>query len=101
MAARSLKNSLLAYLMLTGEQQVVGWCVRQFVEATNMTDRQAALVALGWALKLALEDLFGTAGPIDTYKMSGKTDARIVTDLLTTARLGNPTGDLPASGGTR
>ena len=46
MAARSLKNSLLSYLMLTGEQQVVGWCVRQFVEATNMTDRQAALVAL-------------------------------------------------------
>ncbi len=37
------------------------------------------------ALKLALEDLFGTAGPIDTYKMSGKTDSRIVTDLLTTA----------------
>jgi aminopeptidase N len=46
MAARSLKNSLQAYLMLTGEQQVVGWCVRQFVESTNMTDRQAALVAL-------------------------------------------------------
>ena len=46
MADRSLKNSLLGYLMLTGEQQVLGWCVRQFVEASNMTDRQAALVAL-------------------------------------------------------
>ncbi len=46
MADRSLKNSLLGYLMLTGEQQVLNWCVRQFVEASNMTDRQAALVAL-------------------------------------------------------
>jgi aminopeptidase N len=46
MADRSLKNSLLGYLMLTGEQEVLNWCVRQFVEASNMTDRQAALVAL-------------------------------------------------------
>ncbi|MCA9978270.1 MAG: HAD hydrolase-like protein [Chloroflexota bacterium] len=35
------------------------------------------------ALRAALEEMFGTAGPIDEYKMSGKTDARIVTDLLT------------------
>ncbi len=35
------------------------------------------------AMRAALEELFGTAGPIDTYSMGGKTDARIITDLLT------------------
>lgn len=35
------------------------------------------------SLVAALKELFGTAGPIDSYHMSGKTDARIVTDLLT------------------
>lgn len=34
-------------------------------------------------LKITLQELFGTAGPIDDYKMSGKTDRRIITDLLT------------------
>ncbi len=34
------------------------------------------------ALQAALEEIFGTAGPIDTYRMGGKTDARIVRDLL-------------------
>ena len=33
----------------------------------------------------ALEEMFGTAGPIDGYKMSGKTDTRIIIDLLTAA----------------
>ena len=42
MADRSLKNSLLGYLMLTGEQQVLNWCVRQFVEASNMTEVEIA-----------------------------------------------------------
>jgi len=36
-----------------------------------------------------LRELFGTAGPIDSYKMSGKTDPRIITDLLTAAGLGH------------
>lgn len=31
----------------------------------------------------ALEKLFGTCGPLDDYNMSGKTDPRIITDLLT------------------
>jgi len=35
------------------------------------------------ALRQALQELFGTAGPIDSYRMGGKTDLRIVTDLLT------------------
>ena len=35
------------------------------------------------ALKKSLEDLFGTAGPLDTYRMSGKVDSQIITDLLT------------------
>ncbi|MCB9418519.1 MAG: haloacid dehalogenase-like hydrolase [Ardenticatenaceae bacterium] len=36
-------------------------------------------------MSLALTELFGTAGPIDDYKMSGKTDPRIITDLLLAA----------------
>jgi len=34
------------------------------------------------ALQAALEELFGTSGPIDAYRMGGKTDARIIRDLL-------------------
>jgi len=34
-------------------------------------------------LVATLEDMFGTAGPIDNYPMNGKTDPRIITDLLT------------------
>lgn len=34
-------------------------------------------------LAYALEKLFGTAGPLESYNMSGKTDPRIITDLLT------------------
>ncbi len=36
-------------------------------------------------LAATLEELFGTAGPIDTYPIGGKTDPRIITDLLTAA----------------
>lgn len=38
------------------------------------------------ALQVALEDVYGTAGPIADYPMSGKTDWRIVRDLLTAVR---------------
>ncbi len=38
-------------------------------------------------LAAALTELFGTAGPIDSYKMSGKIDYRIITDLLTAVGL--------------
>ena len=37
------------------------------------------------ALKATLEEMFGTSGPLDSYRMGGKTDARIITDLLATA----------------
>ncbi len=37
------------------------------------------------ALVATLTEMFGTAGPIDTYQMSGKTDPRIISDLLTAA----------------
>ena len=46
MARRSLRNTLLGYLMLTEASEALSACVQQFVEAGNMTDRQAALVAL-------------------------------------------------------
>ena len=36
-------------------------------------------------LAYALEKLFGTTGPVESYNMSGKTDPRIITDLLTAA----------------
>lgn len=39
------------------------------------------------AMKEALEELFGTAGPIEKYHFSGKTDARIITDLLQAAHI--------------
>ncbi|WP_150304066.1 aminopeptidase N [Pseudomonas saliphila] len=45
-ARRSLKNTLLGYLMQSGSAEALSVCVRQFVEANNMTDRQAALAAL-------------------------------------------------------
>jgi len=35
------------------------------------------------AMAAALEELFGSAGPLDSYSMGGKTDARIIMDLLT------------------
>lgn len=35
----------------------------------------------------ALKQLFGTAGPVDDYRMDGKTDPRIITDLLTAAKV--------------
>lgn len=46
------------------------------------------------ALHATLDELFGTAGPIDTYRMGGKTDARIVMDLL--AGSGIETADIVA-----
>lgn len=39
------------------------------------------------AMKIALEAVYGTAGDIDNYNMAGKTDRRIVFDLLTAAGL--------------
>ncbi|MBK8985979.1 MAG: HAD hydrolase-like protein [Chloroflexi bacterium] len=37
------------------------------------------------AMTYALEQVCGTAGPIENYRMDGKTDARIITDLLQAA----------------
>lgn len=37
------------------------------------------------ALTYALEHIFGTAGPIDSYHFGGKTDPRIITDLMLAA----------------
>lgn len=48
------------------------------IDGTLINSNKAGRLALG----AALTDLFGSAGPLDSYDMSGKTDARIVTDLL-------------------
>ena len=36
-------------------------------------------------MRRALEDVFGTTGPIESYEMSGKMDWRIITDLMVQA----------------
>ena len=43
------------------------------------------------AIQRALETVAGTAGPIDSYRLDGKTDPQIVYDLLTLA--GHPRAD--------
>jgi aminopeptidase N len=45
-AARSLKNVCLAYLMLIDDAQTLAICEQQWVEAKNMTDSVAALATL-------------------------------------------------------
>jgi phosphoglycolate phosphatase-like HAD superfamily hydrolase len=49
-------------------------------------DIDGTLVASDQKVKIlmrrALEDVFGTAGQVDAYEMSGKTDWQIVTDLM-------------------
>jgi phosphoglycolate phosphatase-like HAD superfamily hydrolase len=42
------------------------------------------------ALDQALREVYGTAGPIDTYDFRGGTDPQIVRDLLTLAGVGDP-----------
>lgn len=45
-ARRSLKNTVLSYLMLIEGEQSIAVAVRQFENSTNMTDRLAALICL-------------------------------------------------------
>jgi len=51
------------------------------IDGTLIRSSRAGREALG----AALLELFGATGPLDSYSMGGKTDARIVTDLLTAA----------------
>jgi len=53
------------------------------IDGTLVTAAGAGRVALG----KALTDVFGTTGPIETYDFRGKTDPRIVWDLMTGAGL--------------
>lgn len=43
-------------------------------------------------LAAALQDVFGTTGPLDSYDFAGKTDTRIVTELMVAAAI--PTSDI-------
>jgi aminopeptidase N len=45
-AKRALKNTVLAYLVRTGEEKWLTTCFNQFSEAENMTDQMAALRCL-------------------------------------------------------
>ena len=49
------------------------------IDGTLIRSNSAGRMAMG----AALEELFGSCGPLDSYSMGGKTDARIITDLLT------------------
>lgn len=49
------------------------------IDGTLIRSNGAGRLTLGYAL----ERLFGTVGPLESYNMSGKTDPRIITDLLT------------------
>jgi phosphoglycolate phosphatase len=51
------------------------------VDGTLVSARGAGLRALG----IALREIFGTAGPIEHYDSRGKTDLRIVFDLMAAA----------------
>jgi len=53
------------------------------VDGTLVTARGAGRVAL----MRAMEAVYGTAGPVDGYDFRGRTDPRIVLDLLTAAGL--------------
>src|SRR5688572_5729274 len=44
------------------------------------------------AVREALQEVFGTTGPIGTYSFAGRTDPQIVTELLVAA--GVPPGDI-------
>jgi phosphoglycolate phosphatase len=48
------------------------------IDGTLIRSNRAGRMALG----AALAELFGSAGPLESYRMGGKTDARIITDLL-------------------
>ncbi|MCP4417359.1 MAG: HAD hydrolase-like protein [Chloroflexi bacterium] len=49
------------------------------IDGTLIRSNGAGRLTLAYALK----KMFGTAGPLENYNMSGKTDPRIITDLLT------------------
>src|SRR5690606_37895309 len=65
-AARSLKNTALAYLMLLDDPDWLARCHEQYSQADNMTDRAAALQALvhaddeyaGQLKRMALTDFY-------------------------------------------
>ncbi|MBI1846118.1 MAG: HAD family hydrolase [Candidatus Rokubacteria bacterium] len=56
------------------------------VDGTLVTARGAGRAAL----TRALAEVYGTAGPVDTYDFRGRTDPRIVLDLMTAAGVPEP-----------
>ncbi len=60
-AARSLKNIALAYLMLVGDDKIVRACEQQYLTANNMTDVMAALTQLTNAEAPLAQELSGNA----------------------------------------
>jgi aminopeptidase N len=90
---RGLKNLALSYLALGGEQEVLELAERQFNEATNMTDRSAALIALvhsggspSRVLDAFYQEFKSEALVVDKWfsvqAMAPSTDVRAVRELM-------------------
>ncbi|RYY01703.1 MAG: aminopeptidase N [Gammaproteobacteria bacterium] len=60
-AARSLKNVALSYLMLLGDEKIIRACEQQYLTANNMTDVMAALTQLVNTEASLAQDLSGNA----------------------------------------
>ena len=60
-AARSLKNVALSYLMLLGDEKIIRACEQQYLTANNMTDVMAALTQLVNTEAALAQDLSGNA----------------------------------------
>lgn len=60
-AARSLKNVALAYLMLLDDEKIIRACEQQYLTANNMTDVMAALTQLVNAEAELAQNLSGNA----------------------------------------
>ncbi|UGQ45440.1 aminopeptidase N [Massilia endophytica] len=90
---RGLKNLALSYLALGGEAEALELAERQFNEATNMTDRSAALIALVHSggspsriLDAFYQEFKSEALVVDKWfsiqAMAPSTDVRAVRDLM-------------------
>ncbi|PIE43600.1 MAG: aminopeptidase N [Gammaproteobacteria bacterium] len=72
-AQRSLKNLALSWLLKIDEEEALEWALRQYSNATNMTDRLAALAALMESSFVAERDAALTA-----FYDAWKDDAQVV-----------------------
>lgn len=80
-AARSLKNVALAYLMLLGDEKTIRACEQQYLTANNMTDVMAALTQLTNAEAELAQELSGNA--LANFYERWKDESLVVNQWLT------------------